>query len=136
MKLKRVLNTAVGQIELHMFITTTQRGKVAFAVMYNDYPASLTGKTDPDKILINALNGAVRSKQGRILERKNLKLDGYPGKQVKLEGSSKGKKRIGYIRVYLVKNRLYQLLAFGQGAGKLQESDVNKFFKSFQRLKK
>jgi hypothetical protein len=63
-------------------------------------------------------------------------LDGFPGKEVKFEGTSGGKKLTGHIRVYLVKSRLYQLLVFGQGNVTVPRADVDKFFASFKRLKK
>ncbi|GAB4144934.1 MAG: hypothetical protein Tsb009_16870 [Planctomycetaceae bacterium] len=50
-KMTRVLNTGVGKINLHMYIVPTQNNKVAFAVMYNDYPPIVTQSSKPDTIL-------------------------------------------------------------------------------------
>ena len=136
LKMKRTLNTAVGKIELHMFILPTLGNKAAYAVMYNDYPDVVMQRAKPDRVLERALQGAVKSKNGTITKKTDIKLDGYPGKSVHFNGTSGGKKLSGYIRVYLVNSRLYQLLVFQQDGVKLAQSDIDKFYRSFQRIEK
>ena len=135
-KMTRTLSTAVGKIQLHMFIVPTMNNKVAFAVMYNDYPAAVVKAGNADAILERAIQGAVRSKRGKITSKKNIKIDGHPGKSVVFEGMSGTKKLSGRIRIYLVGSRLYQLLLFQQEGTVVKQADVDKFHASFKRLKK
>ncbi len=132
--MKRTLSTAVGKIDLHMFILPTMGNRAVYAVMYNDYPAIVTQTADPNTVLERALNGAVKSKNGTITKKANIKIDGFPGKDVTFEGSSGGKKLTGFIRVYLVNSRLYQLLVFQQEGVKLSKADIEKFQNSFRRI--
>lgn len=133
--LKRTLNTPVGKIDLHMFLTTLQGGKVAYAVMYNDYPAVVTQQSTPAKILERAMQGAVKSKNGKITKQTDIKIDGFPGKAVTFVGMTRGQKLTGNIRVYLVNSRLYQLMVFNQSGMEPKQEEIDKFQKSFKRLK-
>jgi hypothetical protein len=118
-----------AQLVLHVFAHESAGGQEAYVVMYNDYPAALVQPGAAAAVLTGAQDGAIRGMPGsKLTSARDITLDGYPGRELALEVSGKGKV---HYRLYLVNNRLYQVVA--QQARPSAET-VEKFFNSFQLL--
>ena len=63
---------------------------------------------------------------GRLLADEDISLDGFTGRQIRVE---KGKK-VWTLRAYVVKERLYQLMTT-ESKGKEESAEAKKFFRSF-----
>jgi hypothetical protein len=123
---KKKIETADGPAEL--FIYEAPLGTAKFVVSYSEIPKSKVIAGTEDKRLDNARDGAVKSSKGKLKEEKSLLLDKNPGRELTIEVD--GKTAV-VLRLYAVKNRLYQVGVFGS-PDVVDPQDVQKFLTSFQ----
>ncbi|MFO0957525.1 MAG: hypothetical protein U0800_08675 [Isosphaeraceae bacterium] len=117
-----------GELDVHSFVYE-ERGR-AYLVSYNDYPA-----IDADKVgefLDEVMTGSVQKFKGKLGSKRDIKLGTSPGKdyQYTIPGP-KGDTIAGRSRIYLVGNRLYQLVLIGDEAF-VKSKDANSYLDSFE----
>lgn len=117
-------SSAAGDIDMHMF--SLRSGGNAYLVGYSDYPPDLLEGIEPDDLLDFARDGAVSG--GTLVSEAPITLNGHPGRDLTVETSEEGMKI--YIRMYLVGNRLYQVIVSTRD-GDLTE-DMSDFLDSFK----
>lgn len=107
----------------------------AYLVSYQDNPNLVNaGKALQDKALQTARDGAQRATQGKLLRSKEIKLDNvHPGLEFEFE-IPHGAGGVYRSRAYLVKDRLYQVIAVGQ-KDFATSKDADRFLGSFKLLK-
>lgn len=124
------VDTAAGKINLTIY--TAQVGSSAYLVSYSDYPEDMMSAADPLKVLDGAMNGAITNFGGKLLTSSDITLNDNPGKEFSADGkvvnAGDGNLRG---RIYLVKNRLYQIIVVGP-KDKTVEADVVKYLQSFK----
>jgi len=120
------IDTAAGPITLHGF--TVDRGYIAYAVMYSDFPSDLIQQGDPDLLLDGGVDGAVTNVQGNLVSKTTISLDGHPGREFTIESDAQQVTVKG--RIFLVDNRLYQVIVVIAEGGSF-ESETAKFLDSF-----
>jgi hypothetical protein len=82
-----------------------------------------------DKILEDAVQGAVDNVKGTLLSKTNIKINGYPGRQFDIKSDA----FVAKCRIYLVKNRMYLPMVIAQPTLKLPiEADA--FHNAFRLL--
>jgi hypothetical protein len=121
----------VGQLTI-MVLRAEGRHDSDFVISYCDIPAAELKKGDPDKRLDQACKGAVEKSGGELRgEEKKIILDGkHPGREIVIE--KKGE-IIARMRIYLVENRLYQVMVLGNAPiFAPKEKDVGVFLDSFR----
>jgi len=81
-------------------------------------------------MLNNAVDGSVKNVNGRLIFKNDILLNGFQGKEVKIEMQG------GYIsaRLYLVKHELYFIQVMATTDNE-DNPDINKFFNSFDIIK-
>jgi len=127
-EMKQEIPTAVGTIKVTMYLSDL--GNQAYVVSFNDYPADLVKMTEPAKMLESARGGVVG--KGKLVSEKKITLDKSPGLDFEYElPDGKG---IGRARMYLVNERLYQML-FINGTEKTVPKEVEKVLESFKLTK-
>src|SRR5205823_287785 len=99
------VDTALGAIEIHLLVVGRGEDE-AYVVSYNDYPADAT--KDPDTVLTGAQKGALTNMKAELKSEKKITLSGHPGREY--TGSGENGTQVNG-RVYLVENRLYQMIA-------------------------
>jgi hypothetical protein len=122
--------TAVGNIKMYTFSAETNGGKIAYLVMYNDYPVGKLEPADQEKLLRDARDGAIAKAQGKMKNDAEIKLGEYPGRGFQFTGKFQDIEVDADWRLYLVGPRLYQLAVIGVGTPVPAES-IKKFFNSF-----
>ncbi|WP_299116961.1 hypothetical protein [uncultured Winogradskyella sp.] len=103
------INTALGDLDMHMVMyspTVLADYNAVYSVIRSDYPEEQFKDVDSDytdSILDGAVEGAVSNVKGTLLYDKRIVLNGYPGREIKIEIS------VGYIYVnaYLVDNVMF-----------------------------
>ncbi len=125
---KQDVQTDAGKITITMYIVEVGNG--GYFVALSDFPAALVQAADPEVLLANARDGAVRNVRGKLVSDKAITLGEHQGREIQFEADNPAGKIVGRARLYLVGNRLYQLLVVGQGAEALEQS--GKFFGSFR----
>ena len=75
--------SSLGKIEQHTF--TLEAGFASLRVTYSDFPITLTEPGEIKKFLDHMHEGDVASIQGKLLSMTEIELDGYPGREFKVE---------------------------------------------------
>ena len=125
------VKTVGGDVEVHRFAVTGKKNEISYLVQYNDIPADLLRDDGPDKILDLCRDSGVAGIHGKIASPEvKSSLEGNPGRALEVAGSDF---KVEY-RIYLVKNRLYQLIVFWDGSKELADR-AEPFLSSFKLLK-
>jgi TonB family protein len=106
-----------------------------YIVSYMDYPRTLEDPARVGQFFAGVRDGALRATGATLLRERDVTLAGHPGRQfkMKLRGGL-----VGRARIYVVGNRLYQLLfiVHEEGAPELKlrsnEEAADRFFDSFR----
>jgi hypothetical protein len=120
----RKLPTAGGEVLMHSFTTT--EGPVVSTVSYADYAELLAKLFVPDKVMEKAVTASIDSIKGKLTTKRDVTLDGYPGKAFEATVGE----HLHRSRIYLVGNRLYSLIHAGPRDAMTPEMGED-FFKSF-----
>jgi hypothetical protein len=126
---KETVNTAAGPILMHQFESKAKYHE--FIVVYSDYPEGILKVSNSDKILNGARDGSIKNIQGTLLSETFITLNGYPGRELRIEGPQK---IILESRIILANQRLYQIIAVCQPEHSF-DSIVSKVLKSLEITK-
>jgi hypothetical protein len=103
----------------------------SFAVTWFDVPGA-TDRPAANEVLLNALADQ-RARTGRLLSQRSITLDGYPGRELRLEMTTRHGTALLISRDYLIGGRLYQVMAEVPRTYATQRTgEVVKFFDSFR----
>jgi hypothetical protein len=126
------VSTPVGVIQLHLVALDTP--DMAFIVGYSDYPEYLVRSGDPDQMLSGARDGAVANVGGKLIGERQIRYQGYPGREIWIEAPIEDQIGLAHARVVLVGARLYQVLAAGPKTG-FPSNTAEQFLNSFVLLR-
>ena len=117
-----------GSLTIHQFVAT--QDDVAYIIIYVDYPAGMIKPGMEERVLNAARDGATGNSKGRLLKERHIKLQGkYPGREL-LVLTADGKTAVKD-RIYLVGNRMYQVMVSGTQE-KLATPEIKAYLDSFQ----
>lgn len=120
--------TLEGDIETKSFIA--EQGGVDYSVFFEDYPLYII-ESDPAALLDEAIRTYVDSINARARMKKEITLDGYPGREFRFETLEEGMIVIIRARYYLVENRVYVLAALSS-APDSYSPEIDMFMDSFE----
>jgi len=140
---KQDLDTPGGRMTAHLY--SSDRPDAYYAVGYSDYPLSLVLGTNAKALFSGVRDTWVRRINGKLVTSDDtLKLDGrYPGMEFTAFGTdptragsgenagTTGHKTFVQARLYLVDQRLYQIVAMGH-VDEVPQGEVNRFLRSFR----
>ena len=116
--------TTGGEVQTHRL--NLDLGHVAYAIAYTDLPADRVAAVTPNVILDGIRDD--NAKKGVLRSNKTITLDGNPGRELVTEDA---KDVITRMRVYMVKNRLYQIVVTSEKKTDSPD-DVKKMLDSFK----
>ncbi|OPY04503.1 MAG: hypothetical protein A4E67_02350 [Syntrophaceae bacterium PtaB.Bin038] len=128
---RQAYQTQAGPVEAHFFTVEADRGSLVYMVVYGDYPEALMATGDREMLLDAARDGAVGNIQGTLLSERAVSIGGHPGRELQVL-SSDGRLALK-MRIYLVNNRQYQVVAVTPKETR-STADRDRFLDSF-RLK-
>lgn len=100
--------TYMGEITLEIFAIQPPKQQVAYLVAYNDFPYSYGQITDPQVVLNNARDMALKTTKSNLISQRNIRSsNNHPGKEIEYINSG-GK--ITKSRMYVAEGRLYQVM--------------------------
>ena len=105
-------------------------GDVTFVVGVTEYPDQAV-RDNADRRLRHAQEAAVENAKGKLFHKKEITLSGYPGREVWIETADK----LIHVRLFAVRQRLYQTMAIGPKEVMEENKEVAGFMDSF-KLKK
>lgn len=124
---KQKVPTATGTLEVVMQVADGRNDSL-FVVSYCDFPGPELKKAEVDKRLDQARDGALASARGKKRSEEPIKLGGHAGREIVIE---KDGEVVVKMRIFLVKNRLYQVMVLGNGPV-FASKDVGVFLDSFR----
>ena len=130
---RQQVDTPAGKMYAHLY--SSDRRDSYFAIGYSDYPLALVAGTAPEQLFAGVRDTWLKRIEGKRIARDTpLVLDGrYPGVEFAAEGVVKGVPAFVQARLYLVDQRLYQLIAMGPKEG-VSQGTINRFMKSFHLI--
>jgi hypothetical protein len=127
--------TAVGKLKMNIFMYETPGPEaddnISYWTMQTIYPDSVinSDKTEKlDKFFRNSVDGAVGSVHGKLLTEKIIQLNGYPGREFRVD--VKDGVAVITMRAYLVKNTMYMLQVVTETKRDFNKS-IYRFMNSF-----
>lgn len=123
------VETPVGPVDIYTFTAETEES--AYVVAFSDYPAQIVEQSEPNQLLDSSRDGAVTNLGGTLVSESEIEIGGNPGRSLVITTDT-GTNEPAMInsRIYLVNNRLYQILVVSP-----QNQDLNAtseaFLKSF-----
>jgi hypothetical protein len=115
-----------GKGVLHMNVV--QAGRTMYAANYCDFPAEIK-KAPLKQVYDSSRDGAVANLDGKLASEKDVKLGEHPGREIKIDVA--GGKQLFRARVYLIDQRLYQVVVFGT-KDTATSKEADKFLDSFK----
>lgn len=121
-----------GKTKLHLFLVSPQDDRV-YMVSYNDYPEAVVKAQETKTLLDNVVKGNVESLKGKVLSQKEITLGQkkHPGRAVLIENNEGAQYKA---KVFLVGNRLYQVVALGPKEF-IEQKETGKYLDSFDVTK-
>ena len=128
---KQEFETPAGRMSAHLY--SSDRPASYYAVGYSDYPLAFAVTENPEAMFKGVRDTWVRRIGGRIvgLDRKLTLAGKYPGVEFTAEGNAKGADAFLQARLFLVDQRLYQVIVMGL-KNQVPQGEVNRFLDSFQ----
>lgn len=124
--------TDAGEFELHTWNLQVPRRDIYIAVMWSALPPLLVEVGDTEKMLDGGVDGMLKSINGTLSEApKHIELDHHPGRDVRLTVSVGGKQAKARSRLFVVHDRLFQMLVVMESSEQY-DIEVDKFFDSFK----
>jgi hypothetical protein len=120
------MQTKVGTLDARMFML--EMPNAFYALAFVDYPRDAIAKNSPDSLLDAARDGAVGNVKGKLASETKVSMNGFPGRELRIEAPGDLALQA---RMYLVKERLYQVLVVMPKA-KESAADSKRFLDSFK----
>lgn len=126
---KQERNSARGPFGNGHHIYSIESSGISYTVSNSVFDNPPTQPKDIKRILDTARDLVLMVTGGKLLSDKDSPLEGFPGREVRIEKD----KKLWTLHAYIVKGRMYQLMTTEPKA-KEQSPDVAKFFDSFKLL--
>jgi len=126
---RQTLDTPAGQMQAHLY--SSDRPDAYYAIGFSDYPLTFAIQTQAEEILNGVRDTWVKRINGKLVTSGREAHDKNPGLQFTARGTFRDRDVLLDARLYLVDQRLYQLVAITRTA-ETPQGVVNRFFKSFR----
>jgi hypothetical protein len=121
--------TKLGPLDAKVFLLELPDG--LYAVWYVDYPREALARNRPDELLDGARDGAVANVKGKLAGETKITQNGFPGRELRIEVTTRKGVAAATVRLYFVKERLYQAIVVMDKAREAQ-TEIRKFLDSFR----
>lgn len=103
------VETPVGPVEIYTYTAETEQS--AYVVAFSDYPQPMVEQSEPEMLLNSSRDGAINNLGGTLVSEEAISIEGYPGRSLVISAdTANNEATIINSRLYLVNNRLYQIL--------------------------
>jgi hypothetical protein len=128
----QTIDMTSGKAEAHTYLAESDG--FLYVAAYSVFRDEIINQGDPEELLNNARDSMLASLSGKLVLETRKSLEDYPGRELVVDMKmSDGTDGVMKARIYLVKNRLYQVMAL---VSKGDEDDVSitKFLDSFKLI--
>lgn len=125
------VNTPAGPISIYTAMHEARDGSV-FLVTYGVNPPAIVRNNTAKKLLGAGVEGMMRESGWSLVKNEPTSYQNHPGMDVEFTGKAPNstKKLIGRVRVYLIGDRLYQVMSAGP-EGSIDPASITAFLNSF-----
>jgi len=123
---RHIVETVVGPLDFT--VHSARLGSASYQIIWVEYPEGVI--EDPEAVLDAARDGAVARSGSRLVREERIEIEGHPGREIELDVQGR---IVGLDRLFLVGNRLYQILLAGD-AGDLNSEEATRFLASFRLI--
>lgn len=116
---------ATGRTESRFLVDL---GDTAYIVAFDDYAPGHLTNANPTSVLDTAQDALLKALKGTLRQHRPTTISGFPGREIVFDTPDHN---TGKVRVYVVRNRLYQVWYLGP-TGQETRPDVDRFLNSFQ----
>jgi hypothetical protein len=103
------VETPVGPVEIYTY--TAETDESAYVVAFSDYPSQMIEESEPEMLLNSSRDGAIDNLGGTLIQEEIIDIEGHPGRSLVISAdTTTDEATIINSRIYLVDNRLYQIL--------------------------
>jgi len=131
-----VVNSAIGKLKMYTFMYDASENKkdenLTYGVLSTEYPDSIVNSDRTDLLpayFRNGIDGSVKNVQGKLLSEKTIELNGFPGREIKID--YKEGLAVIKMRLYLVKNKMYIIQTITMTKNEFNKS-IDRFMDSFK----
>lgn len=110
-------------------IYSVESNNISYTISYSSFDSPITDSKEVKRILGLSRDMVRMVTNGSVVSDKEIDLEGFPGREVRIEKD----KRLWILRVFIVKERMYQLTTT-QPKAKAESSETVKFYESFKLL--
>ena len=129
---RQTLDTPAGKMDAHLY--SSDHPDAYFAVGYSDYPLSLVLGGSPQALFAGVRDTWVQRLEGRLVSTDDrISVGTYPGYAFSAEGKARGADAFLDARLYLVDQRLYQIVAISRKQA-VSQGVVNRYLNSFKLI--
>jgi hypothetical protein len=105
----QTVDTSSGKAEAHTYMAESDG--ILYVAAYSVFRDEIINQGDPEEFLNNARDSMLASLNGKLVLETRKSLEDYPGRELVVDMKMvDGKDGVMKARIYLVKNRLYQLM--------------------------
>jgi hypothetical protein len=105
----QTVDTSSGKAEAHTYLAESDG--ILYVAAYSDFRDEIINQGNPEEFLNNARDSMLASLNGKLVLETRKSLEEYPGRELVVNMKMvDGTDGVMKARIYLVKNRLYQLM--------------------------
>lgn len=104
-------NQGNTSLNIRGFVASQYEDKVQYTVRIMEFPPQIPlGGVNPNQMLDRMQNREWRNTESRLLNQRNLRLNNYPGREIKMAVLNRNNENyIITMRTYIVRQRIYQV---------------------------
>ncbi|MDB5272484.1 MAG: hypothetical protein JWO58_851 [Chitinophagaceae bacterium] len=133
------INSAVGDLQLNMYLYDASEAIADDNLLYltncTVYPEALRSTITAENLDVfyrQAIDGAVKNVEGKLLSEKRVDLDGHEGREATVDYQNG--LAVITLRLFLINGNMYMIQTIAE-TSKAPNASSQKFFDSFQLLK-
>jgi hypothetical protein len=134
----QVVNSEIGELKVNLFMYDASQGGTDSNLVYligsTEFPDSIVNSNMTESVpnfFRGSIDGAVKNVNGKILSETVIEINGYPGREIKvdfMEGQA-----VIIMRFYLVRNKLLMIEVMTE-ISKVPNKSSDRFFNSFKLI--
>lgn len=122
----------LGAVTTYIYQSATDKASFTISYTQMPWPEDALTSSEVDQVLDEGVEGAKQNVYNVVdIDKKDISLDGHPGKEFEFAGTYEGMDVHYTGRVYMVGNELYQILVVSE-SGAVSDTDTKKFLDSFK----
>lgn len=134
----KTIKSAIGNLKMNIYMYDASKDKkddnLVYGVISTEYPDTIVNsdsKEDLSPFFRNSVDGAVKNVNGKLLSESVIELDGFPGREIKVD--FKDGMAIIKMRVYLVKSKLFVIQTITKTEN-FSNKSIDRFMDSFKLI--